>query len=75
MINIFKKLFGSPSNGFAELTHLHVVRSNDYPCDKCTLESKYCKKLIFSDRTICVMPEDKVVSFRKHEKKSKDYKI
>lgn len=59
LLKIFRKK-GKSLN----LYDLHVLRGNSYPCDKCSIENKYCHKLIFSDRTICVTPKDKVNSFR-----------
>jgi len=46
-----------------------IVKTSDYPCDKCNLECDFCKKLHFSNQTICVVPKEKVNSFRKKSKK------
>lgn len=45
------------------LPNLVVLREYSYPCQDCTLENKYCKKLIFSDRTMCVTEKEHVNSF------------
>ncbi|MBR1449783.1 MAG: hypothetical protein IJ588_13720 [Prevotella sp.] len=65
-MNIFKKIFcrKQQDNGFAALVNLHVLRADNYPCDKCTIEDKHCFKLHFADRTICVCPHEYVNSFR-----------
>lgn len=53
---------------YVGLTDLFILRAQTYPCDKCTLESRYCKKLIFADRTICVADKEHVNSFRNKKK-------
>ncbi len=49
--------------GIENLSDYHVLRSEDYSCDKCTIENEYCKKLHFSNCTICVTPKDKINIF------------
>ena len=48
-----------------------VVKSDNYRCEKCPFESEECKKLIFSNQTICVTDKKNVNSFTK-SKKSKN---
>ena len=38
------------------LADLVVLKGQSYPCDKCNIETSACRKLHFSDRTICVIP-------------------
>lgn len=51
------------------ITDYCIVKTDDYPCDKCKLESDTCKKLHFHNQTICVVPKENVNSFRKKTKK------
>lgn len=55
----------------AHLNGLCVLRADNYPCDKCSIEIRSCTKLHFSDRTICVCPEQDVITFRPRKKMSK----
>ena len=54
----------------ADLCNLHVLRSENYPCEKCTIGNDYCKKLHFSNCTICVTPKDKINLFSVSKRKS-----
>jgi len=56
------------SMSLAELCKYHVLRSEDYPCDKCNIANEYCKKLHFSNCTICVTPSDKINLFSSKRK-------
>lgn len=60
LLKIFKKKTSKQLN----LNVLHVLKGNTYPCEKCDIENKYCFKLHFADRTICVAPSDKVNTFK-----------
>ena len=53
----------------ANLINLHVLHDSDYKCEACKLESPYCHKLSFADRTICVVDKKHVTSFVKLKKK------
>lgn len=48
-----------------------ILKATDYPCENCKIESKDCKKLIFSNQTICVTHKDNVDSFRARPKRNK----
>lgn len=52
-----------------DLNKLHVLRGSNYPCDKCSIKNEYCFKLIFSNKTICVAPKDKVNTFSSNPRK------
>ena len=58
-------------NEFECLKDLFIVRATNFPCERCNIETKHCKKLIFADRTICVAPKDKVNTFQISEKRKK----
>ena len=58
----------------AYISKYHVLRSEDYPCDKCLIENEYCKKLHFSNCTICVTPSDKINLFSSKRKSIKTSK-
>ena len=62
-MNIFKKIFGRKEKMPKLPDDLHILRDNKYPCDKCTIESKYCFKLHFANQTICVTKKENVNSF------------
>ncbi len=47
------------------LHEMVVLKANSSKCESCKLETDYCKKLIFADRTICVAPKDKVNLLKK----------
>ena len=73
MFNLFKRQ-ETPKKDFAEeLKDLFIIRAATYPCDKCELETKNCKKLIFADRTICVAPANDVSNFRISEKRKSQF--
>ena len=54
---------GSPSS--SNLNHLHILKSKDYPCDKCKFVNKGCVKLSFANQTICVCDEKDIKDFYK----------
>lgn len=71
LFNFFRRKRKKSEETF-DLNELHVLRGSNYPCDKCSIENKYCFKLTFSNRTICVAPKDKVNTFSlKHRKVQK----
>ena len=47
------------------LNNLYVLKSQDYPCDKCGFESEKCMKLTFANQTICVVEKKYVNDFTK----------
>lgn len=51
-------------NTYKCLKDLYVLHDNNFPCDKCSIETGDCTKLTFADRTIYVCPKNKVNSFR-----------
>jgi hypothetical protein len=55
------------------LNNLYVLKSEDYPCNKCTGETDKCMKLTFANQTICVVEKKYVNDFSKKTtaKKSK----
>lgn len=65
IINFFRSLFTKKKEPTAQLANLYVLHENNYPCDKCQLESDDCRKLHFADRTICVTDKSQVVTFSK----------
>jgi hypothetical protein len=73
MFRLFKKKTVAevpPKKDFAEeLKDLFIIRTTNAKCDKCELETDKCKKLIFADRTICVVPKEEVNNFIKVQKR------
>ena len=55
----------------SSLVNYTVLHENNYKCERCKLESEDCKKLHFADRTICVCPKDKIISFKNNAKKTR----
>jgi hypothetical protein len=55
----------------AGLKDFVILKSESYPCEKCTLENNHCKKLIFADRTICVTSKENINNFTKKQKSRK----
>lgn len=51
-----------------------VLHECNYKCEKCTLESPDCKKLVFADRAICIVHKDNINSFKKPAKNKKEKK-
>ena len=50
------------------LADLVVLKGQSYPCDKCNIETSACRKLHFSDRTICVISKQYMVKPPKQRK-------
>lgn len=57
------------STGLAQLCNLFVLSAQDKHCDHCELETENCRKLHFSNQTICVCPRKEVVTFGKRGKR------
>ena len=56
------------------LNNLYVLKSENYPCNKCKGEIDKCMKLTFANQTICVVEKKYVNDFTKKKttvKKSK----
>ena len=48
-----------------KLNNLYVLKSEEYPCDKCKGETDKCLKLTFANQTICVVEKKYVNDFSK----------
>lgn len=76
MRNFFKRIFGGHHEHVpADCTQLYIVHDDNCQCVTCAIETKYCKKIQFANRTICVIPKDKVKVFTPRKKQIKDYTI
>lgn len=53
-----RKLVGTSIPESASLKDYCVLRTVNYPCDKCRVEKMNCKKLAFADQTICICHKD-----------------
>lgn len=52
-----------------QLVKLFVLSVQDKRCENCNLETDNCRKLHFSNQTICVCPKTEVVTFGKRGKR------
>ena len=46
-----------------QLVKLFVLSAQDKRCENCNLDTDNCRKLHFSNQTICVCPKSEVVTF------------
>lgn len=54
-----------------KLNNLYVLKSEEYPCDKCKGETDKCLKLTFANQTICVVEKKYVNDFTKKKTTAK----
>ena len=59
------------TNELKSLKDLYILKTSDYPCDSCNIETKNCRKLVFANQTICVIDKANVNSFRAKPKRNK----
>lgn len=71
LVSIRQKVIDLQESKADNLSQYCIIKDRNCKCELCKTESEHCKKLVFADRTICVVPKDKVNSFVKPKKQNK----